>query len=604
MQILFKSDCKEEEVIDTVRSTVRGGAEKIRKTIEELNKWGNDINTQLHSQMAQCHEQLLGNLSSVERLDCELTVVRSSVAAVQKTAARLSRDACDPFTCIEDNVRLLRRICAVEDVVRLLLRFISNISKLRQQTTSPHDAPNAAAIVSEIRQLLCTDISVDDHICNGISDVTVSIRDVQAISEGIEWVNNIDKTLRDESFNKLIHGISTMSKLEVSRALQVYKSLGSMEDTVNVFVDSLVQDTLNSFHIQQVMKGSIASFWEETERFLSELVSGTHKTALIDDVTGSLSDKCPPAHPPISTSVRDLMDLRGGETDIESIEDDVWGGDGSGVCDRGERSVGREVGVCVKFFNECLSGYMNTFRMLCVDVPSIRAALVHSEYPRLHGLLHSALNNLRECNRIAVNNTSFLNDLLRDIIDEYIDASSRRVRDPVYLMFPRAPSPPPQPPLLPQTAKLSTAEWRVSGGVSSGGEKVGGVGGERVVLPTGADLRAFVGIMKKEISACEECPDVLQRISESISDSINLLTTLITSLLDSSALHIALVAADNNRLIEVFGGCTVGHERNMRLYEMSCAVHTALSDMIDERPKAVKDILSNSLRLLHTFAVT
>eukprot|EP00922_Rhytidocystis_sp_ex-Travisia-forbesii_P009085 GHVS01013260.1.p1 GENE.GHVS01013260.1~~GHVS01013260.1.p1 ORF type:complete len:773 (-),score=155.01 GHVS01013260.1:202-2520(-) len=170
------------------------------------------------------------------------------------------------------------------------------------------------------------------------------------------------------------------------------------------------------------------------------------------------------------------------------------------------------------------------------------------ECPRIKQQLQITFNNIAEQHvTIDFVQERMFQDIFNDLVDAYIDSSLHALTDPVHLMFPLG-----------------------------GGDGVI-TSGRVVMLPTPADIRAYVSIVTAQLSQVEAVPDMANKVSQNVCNSILLLSHFIESLVDTQALHLPLVNNDCRTVLNSIPAASTAHQRNARLHGLAFALHTALS---------------------------
>ncbi|KAK3243297.1 hypothetical protein CYMTET_47037 [Cymbomonas tetramitiformis] len=184
------------------------------------------LEAELREEVVARHSELLSQVGSLRDTENTLGIVRSGVASLKETVARVRAEIAEPYRQIQTRTRQLAALNETVDLLRRVIRMLKLIAKLReQQNSKTPDLSKAAKIISDIDML----------------QLEGDLSGVDVLEAEAGWLAAVGKDVRSKAEAQLKQGMNTLSQAEVGSVLQVYYNLGELKPTVHMLVAKYVQ---------------------------------------------------------------------------------------------------------------------------------------------------------------------------------------------------------------------------------------------------------------------------------------------------------------------------------------------------------------------------
>ncbi|XP_043272815.1 conserved oligomeric Golgi complex subunit 5 [Venturia canescens] len=197
---------------------------KLLSVAQQLNKLGQALtvlDAELHKQVLTNHEDLLSQVTWVEKIEGVLAIMRTHVQSLLSAVERLRAKIIDPFNRIETQTVVLSRLHETSDLLRRVARVqhLLHSQRLHAQignSSQGSDIIKAAKSLHELEQLMSdTDLSGLDVVADDQQAVKTHRINVQRIA--------------NHTMNR---GLETTNSAQVSVAVQVFENLGILEKAI------------------------------------------------------------------------------------------------------------------------------------------------------------------------------------------------------------------------------------------------------------------------------------------------------------------------------------------------------------------------------------
>ncbi|CAB3988381.1 Conserved oligomeric Golgi complex subunit 5 [Paramuricea clavata] len=214
----------------------------IGECLEKLADGVRLLDKELHSQVVTRHEDLLQQATGIETLEGVLQMMTSRITSLQLSIERIHQQISDPYEKIRTRTSQLRRLQTTCDLLRRVIRISYLTKRLESQLKGGvKETTKAAQSLNELGYLM----------------EGVDLSGIEVLDKDIDWIKNARKEVTSQAQNMLTQGMETQNQTQVATALQVFHNLGSLQQTVETYVQSLREDLkstiANTLDIQNLM---------------------------------------------------------------------------------------------------------------------------------------------------------------------------------------------------------------------------------------------------------------------------------------------------------------------------------------------------------------
>eukprot|EP01026_Neomeris_dumetosa_P048033 TRINITY_DN4139_c0_g1_i2.p1 TRINITY_DN4139_c0_g1~~TRINITY_DN4139_c0_g1_i2.p1 ORF type:complete len:607 (-),score=92.38 TRINITY_DN4139_c0_g1_i2:38-1858(-) len=189
--------------------------------IQQLKQGIGILENELRREVNDRHEELFGHAKRLMDQTRALSSVQLSVETLQSSLNRVRSEISGPYQQMKNKSKQLENLYSVIDILRATVHHMRLITKLRQQMSSQEgniiDLAKAAKIIIDLQQV---------H-----SEVNLS--GIKAVSCDNAYIQEVQTEVRDQAYQALQQGLSSLSQAEVGSALQVYFNLGELKKAVD-----------------------------------------------------------------------------------------------------------------------------------------------------------------------------------------------------------------------------------------------------------------------------------------------------------------------------------------------------------------------------------
>lgn len=199
----------------------------IGECLEKLADGVRLLDKELHSQVVMRHEDLLQQATGIETLEGVLQMMQSRITSLQFSIERIHQQITEPYEKIKTRTSQLRRLQTTCDLIRRVIRISYLTKRLESQLKGgTKETTKAAQSLNELGYLM-----------EGID-----LSGIEVLDKDIDWIRNAKKEVTSQAQNMLSQGMRTQNQTQVATALQVFHNLGSLQETVEVLVQTLRED--------------------------------------------------------------------------------------------------------------------------------------------------------------------------------------------------------------------------------------------------------------------------------------------------------------------------------------------------------------------------
>ncbi|XP_034945044.1 conserved oligomeric Golgi complex subunit 5 [Chelonus insularis] len=199
-------------------------ATKILTVAQQLNQLGKAlevIDAELHKQVYSNHEDLLSQVTWVEKIEGVLAIMQTHVQSLLSAVERLRAKIVEPFNRIEAQTIVLKRLHETSDLLRRVgrVQHLLHSQKLHSQISNPSQSSEiikAAKSIQELEQLIADE---------DLSGLNILADDKQAIKIHKASVQKI-------ATSTLAQGLQASNNKQVSTAIQIFENLGMLPQAV------------------------------------------------------------------------------------------------------------------------------------------------------------------------------------------------------------------------------------------------------------------------------------------------------------------------------------------------------------------------------------
>ncbi|KAE8750096.1 hypothetical protein FOCC_FOCC003220 [Frankliniella occidentalis] len=218
---LFIIDEEKQNLTKSAVSHTLAVSEQLSKLTEGITI----LDSELHKQVFENHEDLVSQATWVERLQSLLAGMHTQTQCVLSGVERLRARIMEPFSRMESHTLVLSRLHETSD----LLRRIARLQQLSKKLQNCPDHVKAAALLNEIDQLS--------------EDVDLSGLEILESDQAL--VQKHRSTIHKQAQSMLKDGLETLNHQKVTTAVMVFSNLGILNAELNRILDTSVS-TLSS----------------------------------------------------------------------------------------------------------------------------------------------------------------------------------------------------------------------------------------------------------------------------------------------------------------------------------------------------------------------
>ncbi|XP_008558525.1 conserved oligomeric Golgi complex subunit 5 [Microplitis demolitor] len=197
---------------------------KLLTVAQQLNKFGKALeilDAELHQIVLTNHEDLLSQVTWVEKIEGVLSVMQTHVQSLLSSVERLRAKIIEPFNKLESQTIILTRLHEASNLLRKVgrVQHLLHSQKLDSQinnATQSSEIIKAAKSINELEQLM-----FDDDLIG----LNLIANDQQAVKSHKLTVKKIATTT-------LSQGLESSDNVKVSTALQVFENLGILSKAI------------------------------------------------------------------------------------------------------------------------------------------------------------------------------------------------------------------------------------------------------------------------------------------------------------------------------------------------------------------------------------
>eukprot|EP00038_Savillea_parva_P031824 m.90780 g.90780 ORF g.90780 m.90780 type:complete len:789 (+) comp9879_c0_seq1:321-2687(+) len=211
-----------EEAFDPSRfanAIIQGSS--IAASLEQLSTGIGRLESELHTQVAARHGDLLQQATGIQHLEDVLKMISNRVASLAGSLERMQEKVQKPYTKIVARTTQLSRLQAACELLRRTLRYVHFLRRLQGQLRGGNrEIAKAAHTLTEL-----------DSLTEGIDLTGIDVVDAEA-----DWIANARLQVRESAEDMLQLSIDAHNQVQLGTALQVFRSLGILGDKVKEIV--------------------------------------------------------------------------------------------------------------------------------------------------------------------------------------------------------------------------------------------------------------------------------------------------------------------------------------------------------------------------------
>lgn len=188
--------------------------EQLLKLTEGINL----LDKELHTQVANHHEDLLSQATGIENLEGVLQMMQTRILALQTAVERIRSKVVDPYDKIVARTAQLRRLQEACDLLRRIIRILYLSKRLHGQLQGgAREITKAAQSLNEL-----------DYLFHG-----VDLSGIDIVEQDTMFIRRARKDIERQAQKMLHQGMETQNQTQVATSLQVFHNLGSLSETVH-----------------------------------------------------------------------------------------------------------------------------------------------------------------------------------------------------------------------------------------------------------------------------------------------------------------------------------------------------------------------------------
>jgi len=387
-------------------SIIQAGS--IAGSLDKLSDAVGSLETELYKQVVSRHDDLLVQATGIQKLEDVLKMVSTRVSALSKSFERIQEKVSVPYQSIVTRTKQLMRLQSACEILRRTLRYLYLAKRLNGQLRGgAREISKAAATLTELNEL--TEV--------------VDLRGVDAVDAEAQWISEAQSQINKSAQEMLVVSMDTQNQTQLGTALQVFRNLNRLQETVRKLVDESLAQTEQAIgealdHTTLADSGTAAvgsssdaarraTLWTRIESLLNKFLNMVVRIRHLERVLVKKKD--------VTTQVRFLDD----------------------VLPEGDASL-------VEQFWTSATNYLKTeFARISAASSFVKDSFV-GEYPKLLRLFKEACTRISASTNVDAlvsvhQNNSESSMLLRTVSQfeiEFLARSLERMFDPVRLVFP------------------------------------------------------------------------------------------------------------------------------------------------------------------------
>uniref|UniRef100_A0A8D8PPN2 Conserved oligomeric Golgi complex subunit 5 n=1 Tax=Cacopsylla melanoneura TaxID=428564 RepID=A0A8D8PPN2_9HEMI len=190
---------------------------------EQLSRLSHGItllDKELNKQVFEKHEDLVSQATWVDKLESVLALMQAHVQCLLASIERLRSKVVEPFSRIELQTLMLGRLHTTSDVLRRVARLQQLAARL-----SDLDSIQAATVLAELG-----DLSKD-----------VDLSGLEILEEDQKKIRKETARVEKEAMSMLNEGLGKLDKNQVSTAVQIFTSLGTLDQEMVKVVNRAIK---------------------------------------------------------------------------------------------------------------------------------------------------------------------------------------------------------------------------------------------------------------------------------------------------------------------------------------------------------------------------
>ncbi|KAI5742805.1 hypothetical protein M8J77_011489 [Diaphorina citri] len=192
----------------------------VSEQLARLSHGINLLDKELNKQVFEKHEDLVSQATWVDKLESVLALMQAHVQCLLASIERLRSKVVEPFSRIELQTLILGRLHTTSDVLRRVARLQQLAARL-----SDLDSIQAASVLAELNEL-CKD---------------VDLTGLEILEEDQRKIRQETARVEKEAMTMLNEGLNKLDKTQVSTAVQIFTSLGTLDQEMNKVVNRAVK---------------------------------------------------------------------------------------------------------------------------------------------------------------------------------------------------------------------------------------------------------------------------------------------------------------------------------------------------------------------------
>lgn len=185
------------------------------------------LDKELNKQVFEKHEDLVSQATWVDKLESVLSLMQAHVQCLLASIERLRSKVVEPFSRIEMQTLMLGRLHTTSDVLRRVARLQQLAARL-----SDLDSIQAASVLAELGEL-CKD---------------VDLTGLEILEEDQRKIEQQRGRVEKKAASMLKEGLAKLDKIQVSTAVQIFTSLGTLDQEMKKVVNQAVKTVEDAAH--------------------------------------------------------------------------------------------------------------------------------------------------------------------------------------------------------------------------------------------------------------------------------------------------------------------------------------------------------------------
>ncbi|KAJ3349617.1 Conserved oligomeric Golgi complex subunit [Entophlyctis luteolus] len=203
------------------RTDIAAALGKLSFSIEQLNR-------ELHNQVAAHYEDLLEQVTGLDTLETSLEKIHEGIINANSSFARVKSKIRDTYSQIKQQTDELELVQEGAEVLRNVHRFLGLNKRLEghMREGSSTGISQAAACIKEIETLL--------H--------EVDLVGIEVVDPELAKIQKSKSTVASYGDKQLMDGLNNQNQIDIAAGLQIFYNLGQISSRAKLVVDSILEE--------------------------------------------------------------------------------------------------------------------------------------------------------------------------------------------------------------------------------------------------------------------------------------------------------------------------------------------------------------------------